>query len=560
MNWKIVAHLIRVDMRSGRLVRGGRLAKFWENKLLTYLLYGGALALGIVVGTLAGYAYNTISVADPQFKTLFTQGLLSLFLSLPTLVLIYSMVFTMMQQIQRSGVRFSVQAPYWLPITWEEHTLASVFANLLGFPLISIVFIGSAITVVSFYTGQVAYATLTVLALIASSFMASAITEAFRILQVRFIGAVYKSSGRATVWVRFIGSLAFFIVFYIIYFTVTSGTGAIVFIQSIAQTQSALWFVPFVWLGMTLYSFMNGLVLQALAFSALSLLFVFSLFYISVLLNKRFGLYEPPAITITRGVYAPRAGLLGKLGFSTAEAALIRKDFKAFTRRRELMFIFVLPIIVVLVPLMQSLGFAGGQPESTMPGWYSLISTALVFLMPAAILAVYMGSIMIGEEGGAMWRIYSSPISAKSLVKSKYAFIVLFSILVVTVTGIIGVAVFRPSLRAALVAFTESFLLMFALTAVSLAIGLLAPDFRELPRPRMIRPEWSLLDLIMCLIAAVAILSPFVPWVFSITGFGSMMDLYQAVAVSAVISVVITFVAYRIALKNAGQLLIKAEM
>lgn len=556
MNWKTVVHLIRVDIRSGRLVRGSRLARFWENKLFTYLLYGGALALGTAVGILAGFAYNTISSVDPSLKTLFNEGLLSLFLSLPTLVLIYSLVFTMMQQIQRSGVRFSVQAPYWLPITWEEHTLASVLANLLGFPLISIVFISSAITAVSFFTGQVAYAASTILALIASAFMASAITEAFRILQVRFIGAVYKSSGRATVWVRFIGSLAFFIVFYIIYFTITSGTGAVTFIQSVAQVQSAFWFIPFVWLGMTLYSIMNGLLLQALAFSALSLFLVLGLFYVSVLLNKRFGLYEPPAITITRGVYAPRAGLLGRLGFSSVEAALMRKDFKAFTRRRELMYIFVLPIIVVLVPLMQFLGSSGGPSAPTIP---SLYSTALVFILPVAILSVYLGAIMIGEEGAAIWRIYSSPISAKSLVKSKYSFVVLFSALVVTVTGLLGVAVFHPSLRGTLVAFTESFLLMFALAAISLAIGLRAPDFREVPRPRMIRSEWSLVNLVVCLIAAVAILSPFILWFSSTMGFGPGIDLYPAVAVSVVISAVITFVAYRMALRNAKQLLTEAE-
>jgi len=167
---------------------------------------------------------------------------------------------------------------------------------------------------------------------------------------------------------------------------------------------------------------------------------------------------------------------------------------------------------------------------------------------------------MIGEEGSVIWQIYASPISAKSLVKSKYSFIILFSILVVTVTGVLGVTVYHPSLRATFVAFTESFLLMFALAAISLAIGVLAADFRELPRPRMIRPEWSLLSMIVCLIAAVAVLSPFIPWALSTMGFRITMDLYQAVAVSAVISLVIAFVAYRIALKNAEQLLIKAEV
>jgi hypothetical protein len=492
---------------------------------------------------------------DPQLKTLFDQGLVSLFLSLPTLVLIYSFVFTMMQQIQRSGVRASVQAPYWLPITWEEHTLASALANLLGFPLISIVFIGSAIVVVSFFTGQVAYSALTVLALLASAFMASAITEIFRVFQVRFIGAVYKSSGRATIWIRFIGSLAFFIVFYIVYFTVTSGAGAVLFIQTVASAQSAVWFLPFVWLGMMLFSFMNGLLLQGVAFSALSIFFIFSLFYIAVLLNKLFGLYEPPAITVTRGVYAPRVGFLGRLGFSTAEAALIRKDFKAFTRRRELMYIFVLPIVVILFPLMQSLGVTSSQPS---PG-YALISMALVFLMPVGILSVYLGSIIIGEEGSVMWRLYSAPISAKSLVKSKYSFIVFLSLIVVSITGTIGVLIFHPSVRAAFVAFVESFLLMFALSAVSLAVGMFGPDFRELPRPRMIRPEWSLANLIVCLIAGVAVLSPFIPYAVSFTGLTPPFDLYQAMIVSAVISSILTFVGYRLAHRNARLLLAKAE-
>jgi len=557
MNWKNVTHLIRVDIKSGRLIRGSRLARFWENKILTYVFYGGALILGIAVGALAGYFYNTVLAVDPQFQTLFNQGLLSLFLSLPTLVMVYSVVFTMMQQIQRSGVRFSIQAPYWLPITWEEHTLASTLAKLLGFPLISIVFISSAIVVVSFFTGQVVYAAVTILAVLASSFMASAITEIFRVFQIRFIGAVYKSSGRATVWVRFIGSLAFFILFYIVYFTVTSGVGAVAFVQGVASAQSSVWYIPFVWLGMALYSFMNGLPLQALVFSALSLFFAFSLFYTAVLLNKWFGLYEPPAITVSRGIYAPRAGILGRLGFSPAEAALIRKDFRAFTRRRELMYIFVLPIVVILVPLMQSLGSPSGQSA---PPFSSLFSVALIFLFPVAILSVYLGLIMIGEEGGAIWRIYSSPISAESLVKSKYFFIVFLSLIVVTLTGIVGVAVFHPSFRATIVAFAESFLLMFALAAISLAIGMLGADFRELPRPRMIRPEWSLLDFVVCLIAAVVILSPFIPYAFSTVGLGPSIDLYQAVVVSVIISAITTFVAYRIAIRNAKGLLAKAEM
>ncbi len=556
MNWKIVAHLIRVDLRSGRLIRGGRLSGAFERKLLRYILYGGALVLGVAVGYVAGYFYSNISAIDPQTKALVDLVLLSLSLSLPTLVLIYSLVFTFMQQIQRSGARFTIQAPYWLPITWSEHTLASLLANLIGFPLISIAFIAPALITLSFFTGQIAFAVLTSLAAFASAFMASAITEILRTVQVRFIGAVTKSSGRAAVWVRFAGSLLFFVVFYIVYFTLTSGTGALVFVQTIASAQSAVWFVPFFWLGMFLYSFISGILWQTLAFLGLSLLFVLSLFYAAVSLNRRFGLYEPPSITVSRGVYAPRVGLLGRLGFSTTEAALVRKDVKAFTRRRELMFVFVLPVVIILFPLLQSTGGMGQETPLTGP----IYVLPMIFLLPTVILTVYLGSVMIGEEGEAMWRIYSAPISDKSLVKSKYFLILLFSTLVIAVTGIVGVLVFHPSPRATVIAFTESFLLMFALSGVSLTMGIKGPDFRELPRPRMLRPEWGLINVIVCFAAALAILSPFIPYVFTIIALVPTIDPYQSMAVSALISMVITLIAYRMALRNARELLAKAEM
>ncbi len=556
MNWKIVAHLIRVDLKSGRLIRGGRLSGAFERRLLRYILYGGALVLGVAVGYAAGSFYNTISAIDPQSKGLIDLVLLSLSLSLPTLVLIYSLVFTFMQQIQRSGARFTIQAPYWLPITWSEHTLASLIANLIGFPLISIAFIAPTLITLSFFTGQIAFAVLTSLAALASAFMASAITEILRTVQVRFIGAVTKSSGRAAVWVRFAGSLLFFVVFYIVYFTLTSGTGALVFVQTIASAQSTVWFVPFFWLGMFLYSFVSGILWQTLAFLGLSLLFVLSLFYAAVSLNRRFGLYEPPSITVSRGVYAPRVGLLGRLGFSTTEAALVRKDVKAFTRRRELMFVFVLPVVIILIPLLQSTGGTGQETPFTGP----IYVLPMIFLMPTVILTVYLGSVMIGEEGEAMWRIYSAPISDKSLVKSKYFLILLFSTLVIIVTGIVGVLVFHPSLRATIIAFTESFLLMFALSGISLTMGIKGPDFRELPRPRMLRPEWGLINVIVCFAAALAILSPFIPYVFTVIALMPTIDPYQSMAVSAVISIVIALIAYRMALRNARELLARAEM
>jgi len=561
MNWKNVLSLMHVERKAGRLIRGRKITKYRESGFLAYWPYWVGLALGIVTGVLAGILYDFVSVADPELFILFQEAVLGIFLSLPTLVLVYSLVFTMMQQIQRSGVRASSQVPYWLPVTWQEHTLASILASLLGFPLASVVFITSAITIFSVFIGQVLPAVMASLAVFAAAFMASAITEVLRILQVRFIGAVYKSSGRAAVWVRFIGSLLFFLVFYIIYFYMTSG-GAATFIQTIASAQTAAWFIPFVWLGMILYSFTSGLLLQGFIFLALSILFIASLFYLATLLNRRFGLYEPPAITISRGVYAPRTGFLGKLGFSTVEAALIRKDLKAFTRRRELMTIFIIPIIVIIVPIMQSFGQSEAMPASLLT-----LYRAMTFLLPASIMSMGLGNFMIGEEGQTVWRIYASPISAKTLVKSKYFFIIFFSLIVLVVMGIFGFIIYQPSLRYTIVACLEAAFLVFALGAISLSNGISGADFTETPRPRMIRMSWSFINLGACAAAGAAILAPFFPYALSsMSGIipallgGAFLDPFLALGISAVIAIVLAVIFYRIALKNARELLKKAEI
>ncbi|MEM2999213.1 MAG: hypothetical protein QXX34_01650 [Candidatus Bathyarchaeia archaeon] len=563
MNWKNVLILMQVERKSGRLLRGVKLTRYRESGFLAYWPYWVGLCFGIGAGLLAGFIYNNATLAEPELMLLFQEGTRSIFLSLPKLILVYSLVFTMMQQIQRSGVKASTHVPYWLPVTWQEYTLASILANLLGFPFASVIFIASTITIFSVFSSQVLFAVMTSFAVLAAAFMASALTEILRILQIRFIGSVYKSSGRAAVWVRFFGSLLFFLAFYIIYFYVTSG-GAITFIQTIASAQTVAWFIPFLWLGMTLYSFTSGLLLQGSIFLSLSLLFIASLFFLATLLNKQFGLYEPPAITISRGIYAPKTGFLGKLGFTTAEASLIRKDLRAFTRRRELMAVFIIPIVLILVQVMQSFG----SQTATAPAQVFVYLAASTFLLPSTVTAISLGSFMLGEEGQAVWRIYASPISAKTLVKSKYFFIIFFSVIVLAVTGVFAFVVYHPSLRAMIVAYIEALFLIFALGAISLSNGIKGADFTEIPRPRMIRLSWSLINLGTCLIAVVAILAPFFPFALSAMlpeimpslTLEAFLNPLLSLVVSAIIAIIFTVVFYRIAIRNAREFLAKAEI
>lgn len=559
MNWRIVRHLISMDRKSGRLLRGQRLIKYnvRRSTLYGYLFYALAIGIGITVGYLANY-FLSLLPTDFNLQMAINEYYPSFLIALPTIVLLVTMVFTMLQQIQRSGVKFNRQAPYWLPVTWEEHTMAAILAELLGVPLITIALISSAILVFSLFVGQVLLTIGSILAMTGAAFMASAITEIFRILQVRFIGAIYKSTGRAAVWVRFIGSLIFFVIFYVIYFSIVGGTNTLLFLQTIASGQNAVWYVPFVWLGLTLFTFATKLWLQGVAFLAASLLFIAVLYLTATALNKRYGLYEPPAITISRGVYAPKTGFLGKMGFSSVQAALIRKDLKAFTRRRELMGIFILPIVFLIVPIMTSLNIS--QSSSGPP---SLFWFVYMTLLPTTIMAMSLGSFMTGEEGQSVWRLYMSPISASDFIKSKYAFLLIFSLIMLPITTAIGMMVFHPSIRATIVLVLESVYMAFAVGSLSLANGIKGADFNEIPRPRMIRPAWAIISVIACGAVVLILLLPFIPYIISVfisTAMGLSIDPYVASAASGIIAIVLSVVFYKMAVGNAEELLRKAEL
>lgn len=561
MNWKNVLYLMRVERKSGRLLRGVNTARYKENRFLANWSYWLAIGIGVAIGLLVGYGVSLATAEIGSYDAIQSTSI-SLFVSLPTLVLIYNLVLTLLQQIQRSGVKMSAETPYWLPITWQEHTLASILASLLGLPLGSVLLMSSAILAFSVFFGVIIPALLTTLGLFVAAFLASVTTEILRVIQVRFIGAVYKSSGRAAVWVRFIGSLGFFIVFYAIYFYVTSG--GYQFITTITDVQASVWFIPFAWLGITLSFLLGGAMLEGLVFLVASTLFIAGLYGLAILLNKHFGLYEPPAIKIQKsGIYAPKTGLLGKLGFSSPEAALIRKDLKAFTRRRELMTVFIAPIVIILLPIMQSIGVTGSE----VPNEVSIIYMGMTYLFPAAFLVMSLGNMLIGEEGQAVWRIYASPISAKNLVKSKFFFITLFGIIILLITGAIGTLIYQPSIKAIIVAFLEAFFLVLALGSISLNIGFRGADFTEIPRPRMVRQSWALINLAVGFLTSMAILAPLMPSVISsflssvMPGFQiPSLDAYFAVILSGIIAVAITGIFYRFTLDTARDFLKKAEI
>lgn len=559
MNWRNVLRLLSVERKSGRLLRGIKTTRYSENKFIAYWPYWVAA----IVGILGGWGASVFAKAyymSPQGQSalpLHTEAL-AYFSVLPTIVLAVSVVFTLFQQIQLSG-KASSQVMYWLPVTWQEHTLASILASLFGWPAALVTGLGFGLIVFGGLSGLILQALLAVVVIFAAAFFASSITEIIRILQTRFTGAVYKSSGRAAIWIRFVAILLFIALFYIVYFYAVYGTGA--FLSALTAIQNTAWYVPLIWPALILAGVAKGLYTQSVLFAALSAAIIVGLYYLAVELNVRFGLYEPPAITIQKsGFYEPKAGLLGKLGFTSLEAALIRKDLRAFTRRRELLSVYIFPIILIVIAIFENFGVAGTSSavSSGVP-----VYLGLIFLLPACSMAMLLGEILIGEEGQVVWRIYASPISPKSLVKSKFFITVLFSCIILVASSVIGLIFFHPTLRVAAILIVEAFLMLIALSSVSLQVGFKGADFTQTRRARMVRQEWSLIGLLVTAGTAAAVFVPvLVPYILDRVSntSGSTFSYAIGVIISAIVTAVISVVFYRVNIGAAKELLQKAEV
>ena len=129
-------------------------------------------------------------------------------------------------------------------------------------------------------------------------------------------------------------------------------------------------------------------------------------------------------------------------------------------------------------------------------------------------------------------------------------------------TGIIGIVVFHPTLRKAAIGIIESFLMALAVASVSLQIGFKGPDFSGTRRARMVRQEWSLIGSVVGFVTGLGVFAPVLAqYGYSLISAVSVSTLDYAIGVviSAVISIAVTAVFYKINVGSAEELLRKAE-
>lgn len=548
MRWMNVIRLVSVYTKADRLLKKNRLRKYRESGWQSYALLAFICLMGAAIGLGAGFLIS--GRGETVAKNQLMDSVVSLFFTLPIMCVLYSLILTQFYQFQRAGAKASTQPVYWFPVTWGEHTMASVIAGMLGTPLYITGFLSCLTVAMAVPTGLLPIALLTALALFVCTFMTSATTEILKSLQLGVSGLVTKAAGRAAVWIRFFGTLLFITTVYVAYFLLTQSSFPAL-IASIAGGQLAAWFIPYVWPGIILYAIYHGQWLVAAALLPATAVFIVALFFVAAGLNSRYGTWEPPAISVSRGTYAPKAGLLGRFGLSAAESAIVKKDFRAYTRRTELMYVFITPIVFIVMTFMPML--TGSGTKSDISGFSSFFYLYLA-IAPSAILAFSLGTASTGSEGTSLWVLSSSPLSPGNFIRGKYFFTGMLSILTGLVCAAAGYFLFAPSFRMAATGVWEALLMVGAIAMVSLFSGVAGADFREAPRPRMVRPEWSIINMVICAVVGLLVLLPVIAYGVTTTFLGVQVPgayLYGSWALSGVIAMTVIYILYRLTVKNA---------
>lgn len=393
--------------------------------------------------------------------------------------------------------------------------------------------------------------------------LTGATSEILKGVQIKIIGSLSKRAGRATVWIRFLATLVLFTLVYVFYFAINRAD-IMGLVQSLADGIMLARFVPYLWPGIVLYEVYRGAWPEAALFTVALFAFAWVLYRLAVRSNERFALQDSQVIRISGKSYVPKRGLLERLGVSAAVAAVMRKDLKAYTRRQELMYVFIMPIVFVVSTMMPVM--AGGRGATSGPDTFSFFYLSLE---PAVVLAIFLASSIVGSEGERRWFLIMSPLSPRSFVRAKYLFCTLISAVVALASVAIASLIFPATPYMIATGIVESLLLTFSIGMVALSFGIGGADFREALWQRTIRPLWMFACMAVSVILSLVIVLP----VLAYGAAGMIGDLapgllpspmphaylFAAWAISGLLALAVGYVFYVLAVRSAGDMFSKMD-
>ena len=439
--------------------------------------------------------------SPPEVRLLFTL-LMVLF---PSMTAFMAMVYSVQFEFSQSVEATSTDMINWLPISPEDYVIGSTLTTIYAIsPILALIFGGTFGAAV--YTGCFDLWAVGNLMGFMGSLIGAFTLEIVRSLMNRLSQAFFKSRGQFAMITRTVLSLMLLVLIQLLYNMTILMKVASWFSVSIIEA----WFIPFLWPSLTVLHYIIYDGAGTLFYTGLSV--VLTLIVFSAGVKARDMNWVPVPVSYRMRpveLRSSRRGILGRLGFSTVESAIIRKDFKSLLRRREMLTQLAIPAMITITFLVAQSGFIGGSvpPDQVKYGFFGMM------MFSAITLSMGLSLTSMGQEGGAFSNLRKIPLEPISIIKAKifYAFLPSSLILLIVFSAaLFFIGDFVTMLGVFLLGITG----ILDIIMLSTAIGVHYVDFTEVPRQRFVEWEGSFMAFFALITVIVVVFSPFLLGMF----------------------------------------------
>ncbi len=538
--YRLADVLIKSQLRSGR--SGSLGSRLFSNPLVVAVIdvVTFAAASGLVYVIL-----GAVGSLPAETEALLNTIVLQVVTSLPAFVALAVIVAAVMFEMSVSSKFASSDVANWLPLSHTEYVAASTLSVSYMYSFLPALLLGASYPLAARAGLESAWglgAALCVVALLAMG----ALVEIMRAVINRVTSLVYHRAGRGTILIRIAVTVLVILV-------VELGVNPVILsnlVGTFTGVVNAALFVPFFWSSASVGYLVQGQSALSAVFFGLSVAFAVLLLFAAVKIRAKYWSPVPVTIEVTEAVYSPSTGgLLRTLGLSETEAAMVRKDLRGYTRRRELIPYLALPVVFVALILVQQTSMSSGGLSS--PG-----SVSYPFWLVGGILAVIVGATSVGQEGKAILNVYASPVPARAFLKAKLLVSFLFGATTVVALAVASSILSSASTSSFIASLVASVVIAVECTFIGVGMATRFPDLQERPRPRFIRPMGMLLAMIVGVVSAFVTALPLLVWPFAGGYFeGLGISFETATGGGLVFGGIISFLAYRWALSGASNLM-----
>jgi hypothetical protein len=546
MRARVLLKLAKVLMVSR--LRGTRRSYVTNSITSRPIIIGVIGAVLFVLGLAFGWATISVLTSASTSASAIAQIVFTIYGGIPIFLVGFFFSMGLLWELNASTEAETTDAINWLPITPSEYVLASTLSTSYTYSPLVAVAIGYALPL-GFLTGNGTAFMLLVGISLVSTFIGSVGVEILRSILARASSAFTKVGGKTMVVMRIFGVIVILVFTQLLF----SGFLAVRLISTLVGDIAATTAVPVFWPTLSITSMLESDMFASAIYALLSLGFFFLLTYVALTLRARFWLAAPPSLHFSSIGSFSKASRLRWFGLSNLSAALVRRELRSATRRKEVVRLMAIPLILPVMVLFPVVFSPAPSSTATVPVSANPLLLAAPLLFGVGLGALFLGMTSVGQEGGRLWNIGSLPVGERMVVKTKLLFTSIIAMIGLVLGLALAVLIFDLSVLDALMFSAVGLTIVLAESSLGIAVGSRYADFSEGPRPRFVTMKGSIIGSVLGIILMGVMSVAFVLMLLlsiRIVGLATSLELIEALPflATALVALIFSRIGYQLSI------------